>query len=84
MKNPKIRRFEYQPRFYKPEDQEDEDGPRIKFRRITERKTLQKRSPIGLIILILILIFLFRYLYNINKAEKENAPIKEIKIEVIE
>ena len=84
LKNPKIRRFEYIPRFFNPEPDDEDETKRIKFRRLIDRRANKGRSFIGMIVLIFILIFLIRYLHNISKAEKEEAPIREIKIEIIE
>jgi hypothetical protein len=84
MKNPRARRFEYQPRFYHPEEEQDENEPRIRFKRLTRRKTVPKRSPIVLVVLILILFFLIRYLHNLTEAEKQNRPVQDIKIEIID
>lgn len=84
LKNPKPRQFEYRPRFFKPESDDENEGPRIKFRRLTERKKPdEKRSVIGMLVFIIILIFLLRYLYKMNKSHNEYEPMKEIKIEII-
>ncbi|OQX95932.1 hypothetical protein B6I21_02865 [candidate division KSB1 bacterium 4572_119] len=84
LKNPKIRGFNYKPRFYNPDVEEEDEGGRIKFRRLRERKPVPKRSPLGMLIIIVILAFLVRYLITLNNAEKENSPMQEIKIEVVE
>ncbi len=85
LKNPKIRRFEYKPRFYKPESEEEQDHPRIKFRRIIERKPVQRRSFVGMFIILVILVFILFSIQKAFKSENQNqGPIEEIKIEVIE
>ena len=83
LKNQKIRRFEYSPRCFKP-GTEDEEDHRIRFRRLIERKTVRKRSPVVMVVLIVMLIFLIHYLFNIKAADKKNAPIQELRIEMLE
>jgi len=83
LKQQKIRNFEYFPRFYKPES-EDDDKQRIKFRRLTTRKQVQKRSFWGMLILIVILIFLIRYLAAYVKSDKEEFYFEDIEIEIVE
>ena len=83
LKSPKMRGFEYKPRFYKPEEMEEEES-RIKFRRLTERKPAPRKSVVGSLIVIVILAFLVRYLIQLSDSAKENQPMQEIKLEVIE
>ncbi len=84
-KQPKIRQFQYVPRFYKPmEEGEDEDGPRIKFRRLIKREPRPKRSVWLLLILIFVLIFLLRYFLNVTKTDKQGFKFEDLKIETIE
>jgi hypothetical protein len=59
LKRPKHRSFDYTPRFYDPEkDQNEERKKRLKFRynRISKRKTT---SPIYYLIIVLVIIFLY-------------------------
>jgi len=85
LKQPKIRRFEYSPRFYKPETEEEEDdNRRIKFKRLTARKPVPKRSFWGMLILIVLIIFLIRYLSAIKSDKKEEFKFEDLKIETIE
>ncbi|UCE05697.1 MAG: hypothetical protein JSW07_19215 [bacterium] len=86
LKQPRIRRFEYSPRFFRPEsEEEDDDNRRIKFRRLTTRKSMPKRSFWGMLILIVLLIFLIRYLSSFVKSDKkEDFRFEDLKIETIE
>jgi len=83
LKQPKIRRFSYSPRFYQPESEQDNDKHRIRFKRLTARKPAPKRSFWGMLILILILILLIRYLSSFVKADKEKFKFEDQKIETI-
>lgn len=84
MKNPTHRHFEYKPIYYHPEEVEDENEPRIKFRRIVKRREVPKRSPVMLIILILVLIFLLKYLGGLTTAEKKAKPSQAIQVKIID
>jgi len=83
LKHPKIRDFEYRPRFYTPLAEEDEEDNRIKFRKLRRRTPVPKRSFMGMVIIIVVLMFLIRYLIKISSEEK-NAPIEQLKIEIVE
>lgn len=59
MKKPQYKRFDYTPRFYKPElDEEERRKRKLGFRnaRITNRRKVQ--SPLIWLVLIIILIFI--------------------------
>jgi len=86
LKQPKTRQFVYSPRFYQPvsNDDEEENERRIKFRRLTERKPVPKRSFWGMLIVILVLIFLIRYLFSVVKSEQQEFRFEDLKIETIE
>ncbi|HDP99238.1 MAG TPA: hypothetical protein ENN22_08660 [bacterium] len=83
LKSPKIRQFDFKPRYYQPDDQPDESQPRIQFRRLKQRRSVPKRSFWGMIIMIIILIFLIRYLAGLVDSENQNRQMQEIRIEVI-
>ena len=85
MKRPKIRQFTYRPQFYNPEQEleEEENGPRIKFRRIRgEAKPAKRRSGLIMLLLIIILIYMIHYLNNLQKkdqqADYQNFQVEEI------
>jgi hypothetical protein len=85
LKSPKIREFNYQPRFYKPTSSGEAQGEkRIKFRRLSRRKPATRRSFMGMIIILIALIFLVQYLFKIAFDNEKNAPIEELKIEIID
>lgn len=85
LKQPKIRRFEYTPRFFNPDaDDEENNSQRIKFRRLTERKPVPKRSFWGMLIMIVLLILLIRYFSSAVKSEKQEFKFEDLKIETIE
>jgi hypothetical protein len=77
------RDFEYRPRFYTPLTEDDEEDNRIKFRKLRKQTPVQKRSVMGMVIIIIVLMFLIRYLIKIS-SEENNAPIEQLKIEIIE
>ena len=82
LKNPKIRDFEFRPRFYKPAT--DEDEKRIKFRKLKHKTPVKRRSFLGMIIIIVVLMFLIRYFYKLLSEDEKNVPIEQLKIEIIE
>ena len=84
LKQPKIRRFDYSPRFYQPESKDEDDNHKIRFKRLTDRKPAPKRSFWGMLILIVIIALLIRYLASFVKADKEPFKFEGIKIETIE
>jgi len=84
LKQPKVRRFEYSPRFYNPESGEEDDQNKLRFKRLTERKSAPKRSFWGMIIMIIVLIFLIHYFSSYVKTEKEDFKFEDLKIEAIE
>jgi len=84
LKQPKIRRFEYSPRFYQPETGEEAESERkIKFRRLTSRTPVAKRSFWGLLIMIVLLVLLIYYLSSYEKSEREEFKFENLKIESI-
>ena len=76
MKRPQIRKFTYRPQFYTPDEEldEEEEGPRIQFRRIrrTTTRSTKRRSGLILVLLVIILLFMIHYFNNLQKAEKES------------
>ncbi len=83
-KSPQPRQFEYRPRFFRPEPEED-TSPRIKFRRLLNRRQPPKRrSMLGMVILIIMLIFLLYYVLDWGKPQSKQQPMEDLKIKVIE
>lgn len=81
LKNPQIRRFTYHPKYYKPnEDQEEDESPRIKFRRYRLSRVPKKRSMLLMLALLIILIYLLSYWFQVEK----NYPEQEFKFEVVD
>lgn len=81
----KVRQFQYTPRFYKPEpEEEDENGPRIKFRRLIERRTTPKRPFWLVLILILVIVFVLRYFLGVTTKNQQDFKFEDVKIETIE
>ncbi len=83
-KQPKIRQFQYVPRFYKPAPEGEADGPRIKFRRLIKRRQMPKRSFWLMLVVIFVLIFLLRYFFGVTKTDKQDFKFEDLKIETIE
>ncbi|MDZ7330559.1 MAG: hypothetical protein ONB13_09625 [candidate division KSB1 bacterium] len=84
-KQVRIRQFNYIPRYYKPEpDEEDQAGPRIKFRRLIPRRAAPQRSVWVVLILIAVIIFLLRFFIGAATEPKpKNFKFEEIKVETI-
>ena len=84
MKQRKIRKFTYRPLYYKPDDiEDDEDTPRIKFRRIrnTTRPT-KRRSRLIMLLLIIILLFMINYFNNLQKSDQQ-AVDRDFQVEEV-
>ena len=54
----KHKSFDYQPRFYKPEDDEQEKRKRKLGFRSTKGKSTRKKSPITWILMLLVIIYI--------------------------
>jgi len=83
LKPPKIREFTYRPIFYKPPEEEEEQGPRIKFRRYWLSNPPKQRSFIVMVFLIVILIFLLIYWQGLEKSDQKEFKFEDVKIEEI-
>lgn len=84
-KSPSHRQFNYTPRFYKPETDEDSGHPRIHFQRLTRSKPPQKRSFLLYLIITIILLFIMLKLNKIVKIslqpQNETFKVEELIIE---
>ena len=81
LKPPKPRQFTYRPKFYKPIEDEEE-GPRIKFRRSNSlKKPPKKQSTLLLIFVAIVLAVLLSYWLRIDKAGDDGFKFEEIDIE---
>ena len=60
IKKPKHRKFDYQPKYYKSEqDPEERKKRRLGFRSAHKQKTSKKKSPIAFILMLLIIVYIF-------------------------
>ena len=84
MKSPQIRQFTYRPKYYQPMDPDDDDGPRIKFKRHRKSQTGKKRSTLGLVVMVIILFFLISYWLKIDTSNNDDFKVEEIIIEEIQ
>lgn len=82
LKLPKTRKFTYRPIYYQP-PREDEEGPRIKFRRYGTSKTPKKRPLLVMVVLVIILIFLLSHWLKIETSSRNDFKFKDFKIEEI-
>lgn len=78
----KPRGFEYIPRFYDP-DKEENGKAHIKFRRIRRSELTPKSSPLRLLIMALVLLFAVLYLSRHAKIEKDAEARKIIVEEIV-
>ena len=60
LKSLKAREFDYKPRFFNPEIEDEKNEKRIKFRKLRHGRPVPKRSFIGAMIIIVVLLFLLR------------------------
>jgi len=79
-KHPQIRRFTYSPKYYKPQEDKEEDGPRIKFRRYRQSQPRKRRSMLVMAVLVLILLYFLCYWFQGEKKE----PAQEFKFELVD
>jgi hypothetical protein len=70
-KLPKTRGFEYQFKYYKPEN---EDDRRIQFRRIRHSPPAEKAPVLRLLVLFVVLVFLFLYLEKTSDKYDTSKP----------
>lgn len=82
MKTQKVRKFAYQPRYYKIA--EEEEVPRISFRRYRRSQKTGKKSTIGMLILVVIIIFLVGYWLKMDSPKNSEFQFEQIIIEEIE
>ncbi|MEE4310876.1 MAG: hypothetical protein V2J62_03305 [candidate division KSB1 bacterium] len=82
MKPQKIRKFTYRPKYYKPDEPEEES--RITFRRHRHSQKSDKRSSLGMIILIAIILFLIFYWVKMDSPKRSDFRFEEVIIEEIE
>lgn len=81
LKPPKPRQFTYRPNFYKPIE-EEEEGPRIKFRRTGSlQKPTKKQSSLLMLLIAIVLAVLLGYWLNIEKVGDNEFKFEEIDIE---
>jgi hypothetical protein len=81
-KLPRPRGFEFKPRFYEPEP--DEDEGRIHFQRILKSPPAQKGSTFRLLVLFIALFLIFLYLYRAGgSASSHRTGDDAIKVEEI-
>ena len=81
LKPPKPRQFKYQPKFYKPVE-EEEEGPRIKFRRTSSlTKPKKKQSSLLMLLIAIVLAVLLSYWLRVEKAGDDDFKFDEIDIE---
>ena len=82
-KSPKSRQFSYQPRYYKPTEDEDDIKSRIKFKRLRSTQARSKGKNLRLILLIALIAFMVYYFYQSQKhddiKEFDNIEIEEMR-----
>ena len=76
------RKFGFTPYYFKKEETEVDNGPRIKFRRVRRGITVSKKSVRSMVILAIFLIALFIYLLNLVDRDNRKFELEDIKIEV--
>ena len=60
IKKPKYRKFEYQPRHYKPQlDDEEKRKRKLGFRSNYRNKTTSKKRPVIYIVMLFIILYIF-------------------------
>ena len=84
MKQPKTRGFEYFPFYFKESSlKEEDDGPRIKFRRLKSRPPSKGRPVIAFAILALVVFVLFLYFGELVKKDSKATKTGPFEVEEI-
>jgi hypothetical protein len=78
------REFKYTPRYYKPEEEADEEAGkrRIHFRRILRRSRPQTKTPAFWILLVIVLLYVYWHL-NRHASASKPLEVEQIKLEEI-
>lgn len=81
-KERQVRRFSFTPYYFEIKDtEEDEDGPRIRFRRVRRSKPPARKSIRGLAMLAILILFGLFYFIHMVDREQRNFEIEDIRIE---
>jgi len=83
-KQPKIRKFEFAPRFYQPEKIDEDPKRRLSFRKLRTFTRPKGRSILGMLLIVVILAWLLHYFNTYSEREKHPQPMQELDIEIIE
>lgn len=75
------RKFAFTPFYYSEPDDEDESGPRIRFKRIRNGAPVSKKSMHRLVFLAIFFVFLLFFLWEAVQREMQIFEIESIKIE---
>lgn len=79
-----IRKFRFTPYYYiKQEDEEESNGPRIRFKKIRRGTVNTKKSILGMVILAVFLIFCLFYLWSSVEQEQRTFRIEDLKVEEV-
>ena len=76
------RQFSFTTYYYQPAEEVDEQGPRIKFRRIRKNARTSKASTKNLTVLVLFFSFCLYYLWNLVEPNTQTFELENIRIEV--
>jgi hypothetical protein len=77
------RQFEFRPRYYDPQAEENDGKTRVKFRHIRRETTVPRSNPVRLLIIVLILLFAIIYLNKKANLRPDPQSDKIIVEEVI-
>lgn len=78
------RKFTFTPFYYtKEEDEHDESGPRIRFKRLRKGAPVSKKSVRGMVFLAIFLLFCLYYLWRAVEREVRSFKIESIRIEQV-
>ncbi|RPI02574.1 MAG: hypothetical protein EHM72_03860 [Calditrichaeota bacterium] len=81
------REFKFQTRYYHPEAEENDGKPRVKFRHIRHQRSVQKSSPIRLLVIVIILIYAVFWLQKRSTStvsETHSGPFQVEEIVIVE
>ncbi len=75
------RRFSFTPYYYR-EQEEDEDQPRIRFRRLRRYERPKRRSVLGLVVIALILLWMLIYFTDLKNSAR-TMEMQDIRVEEV-
>jgi hypothetical protein len=75
------RRFSFTPYYYQ-EPEEDEDAPRIRFRRVRRFERPARKPVLGLVVIVVILLWMLFYFTDVKESSRA-IQMEDIRVEEV-